>query len=153
MDRRRYYEDVGTGVRVDLGGHTMTEEGIVSFAERWDPLPFHTDPAAADRHGGLIASGHHTLCVTARLAVEGFRRETAAIAGLGIDDLRWHRPVRPGDRLTASLEVVGKRPSESRPDAGVIRESVTGTVDGEAVITYEGAALVERRGSADDGTG
>lgn len=141
MAGKRPYEDVETGVRIDLGRHTMTEAEIVSFAERWDPLPIHT--AAGD--DGPIASGHHTLCVTARLAVEGFRRETAVIAGLGIDDLRWHRPVRPEDTLAASLEVVDKRPSESRPGAGVIRESVAGTVDGEPVITYEGVALVERR--------
>ncbi|MFB6281916.1 MAG: MaoC/PaaZ C-terminal domain-containing protein [Haloferacaceae archaeon] len=149
MDRRRFYEDIEVGERADLGSHAMTEAEIVSFAERWDPLPFHTDPEAAGPHDGVIASGHHTLCVTARLAVEGFRRGTAAIAGLGIDDLRWHRPVRPGDRLAATLEVAGKRPAESRPGAGVIREAVTGTVGGEPVITYEGAALVERRTPGD----
>ncbi|MFB6080006.1 MAG: MaoC/PaaZ C-terminal domain-containing protein [Haloferacaceae archaeon] len=151
MDDRRFYEDVETGVRIDLGTYEMTEREIVSFAERWDPLPFHVDGEAARRHGGLIASGHHTLCVTARLAVEGFRRETAVVAGLGIDDLRWHRPVRPGDAVAASLEVIDKRPSESHPEAGVIRESVAATVDGETVLTYEDAALVARREAGGDG--
>jgi acyl dehydratase len=150
MAEPRFYEDIEVGRRVDLGGHTVTESEIVAFAERWDPLPVHTDPGADERHDGVIASGHHTLCVTARLAVEGFRRETAAVAGLGIDDLRWHRPVRPGDRIAVSLEVIEKRPSESRSDAGVVREGVVGTVDGEAAISYEGVALVERRERADE---
>lgn len=146
MDRRLFYEDIEVGDPLDLGTHTFTEDGIVSFAERWDPLPFHAEPETARReHGGLVASGLHTLCVTTRLAVEGFRRETAAIAGLGIKDLRWRRPVRPGDTLSVDLTVVGKRPSESRPDAGVFRESITGTVGGETAIDYEDAALVERR--------
>ncbi|MFB6304974.1 MAG: MaoC/PaaZ C-terminal domain-containing protein [Haloferacaceae archaeon] len=150
MDQRLFYEDVDAGVPIDLGTHTFTEAGIVEFAEQWDPLPFHVDPEAAQRrHGGLIASGFHTLCVTTRLAVEGFRRETASVAGLGIEELRWPRPVRPGDTMAVELEVVGKRPSESRPDAGVVRESVTGTVDGDAVVTYEDAALVERREPAE----
>jgi acyl dehydratase len=146
QDDRRYFEDLTVGERVDLGGETLTEAGIVAFARRWDPLPFHVDPAAAERsHGGLIASGYHTLCLTARLAVEGFRSEVAAVAGLGIDSLSWARPVRPGDRLECRLEVIGKRPSESRPDAGVFRESVVGRVDGEVAIRYEDAALIERR--------
>lgn len=146
MDQRLFYEDVETGVPTDLGTHTFTESGIVEFAERWDPLPFHTDREVADRrHGGLIASGFHTLCVTTRLAVDGFRRETASIAGLGIEELRWPRPVRPGDTMAVELEVVDKRQSGSRPDAGIVRESVTGTVDGATVIEYGDAALVERR--------
>lgn len=146
MSRSVFYEDVEVGVPVDLGTHTFSESGIVEFAERWDPLPFHVDPEVAERrHGGLIASGFHTLCVTTRLAVEGFRRETASIAGLGIEELRWPRPVRPGDTMAVELEVIGKRPSGSRPDAGIVRESVTGTVDGEPVVAYEDAALIERR--------
>lgn len=150
MDRRLRYEDIEVDEPIDLGTHTFTEDGIVSFAERWDPLPFHTDPETARReHGGLVASGYHTLCVTARLAVDGFRRETAAIAGLGIDDLRWRRPVGPGDTLAVDLTVLEKRPSESRPDAGVFRESITGTVGGETAIDYEDAALVERREPSD----
>lgn len=146
MDGRIFYEDIETGVPMDLGTHTFTEAGIVEFAERWDPLAFHTDDEVAERrHGGLIASGFHTLCATTRLAVEGFRRETASVAGLGIEELRWPHPVRPGDTMAVELEVVGKRPSESRPDVGLVREFVSGTVGDETVITYEDIALVGRR--------
>jgi acyl dehydratase len=108
---------------------------------------------ATERHGGLIASGFHTLCVTARLAVEGFRDQTAAGVGIGLDELRWHRPVRPGDTLAARLELLSKRPSESRPETGVVREAVEATVDGDPALTYETTALVERRPDERPGTG
>lgn len=140
-----YLEDLPVGETLDLGSHTFTEEGIRAFGERWDPLPIHVAPDPPGSFDAPIASGCHTLCVTTRLAVEGYRRETAVVAGLGIDDLRWPAPVRPGDELAVELELTDRHPSESRPDAGVVHEAVTGTVAGETAISYEGAALVERR--------
>lgn len=146
-----YLEDLPVGETLDLGSHEFTAAGIREFATRWDPLPIHVEAEPPGPFEGPIASGFHTLCVTTRLAVEGYRRETAVVAGLGIDELRWPNPVRPGDELAVELELTDRRPSETRPDAGVVREAVTGCVGGEPAIRYVGAALVERRESAANG--
>lgn len=143
-----YYEDVSVGDTFDLGSHTVTAEEIIEFAEKWDPLLFHLDAeeAAQTFHGELIASGYHTLCLANRHVVRAFRQEAAAVVGIGIENLRWHAPLRPGDTVAFELEVLEKRPSESIPDAGVVRERTTGTVDGDPVITYEAPGFFGRRG-------
>jgi acyl dehydratase len=145
----RYFEDLSAGEPGPVGSHEFTREGIVRFAERWDPLPMHTDPSSpgAKRHGGLIASGFHTLCATAALAGT-HREDVAVVGGLGIDALRWRRPVRPGDTLDVTYTVTSLRPSESRPETGVVEGRVVGRVDGEVAVEYDDAGLVLRRETA-----
>lgn len=141
------FEDLSVGQTFDLGSHTVTAAEIIEFAEQWDPLPFHLDPDEAEEtiHGELIASGYHTLCLANRHVVRHFRQEAAAVVGIGIDELRWHDPLRPGDTVTFELEVLEKRPSESWPEVGVVRERTTGRVDGDPIITYEAPGFVGRR--------
>jgi acyl dehydratase len=124
----------------------ITADEIMEVAGRWDPQPFHLDPVAAEAtdYGGLIASGLHTIAASICL---GEREEpgTAAVAGLGIDELRFLHPVRPGDRLRQTTEVVEVRPSRSRPDRGIVRGRRTVTnQDGEAVLSYVLTWMVER---------
>ena len=103
----RYWDDMKAGEVVELGSHTMDQERMLSFAREFDPQPFHTDPKAAEASvwGGLIASGWHTGSTLMRLFYDGFLKDTASLGSPGIDELRWLKPVRPGDTLTARLTV------------------------------------------------
>lgn len=121
----RYYEDLEVGDVYETGSETVTKAEIVDFAEQFDPQPFHVDEEAArdSMFGGLVASGLHTLCLSTRLTVVDVFGGAAGIAnmgGAGIDELRWHEPVRPGDGLHVALEVAEKTPSESRSDRGYV---------------------------------
>lgn len=147
----RYFEDLRLGEPGVIGEYEFTETEIVEFAEQWDPLPMHTDPESpgAAQHGGVIASGFHTLCATARLA-GGWRSDIAVVGGLGIDDQRWRAPVEPGDVMTVEYELVELRRSASRSDTGVMVGRVTGRVDGEVVVEYDDAGLVACRTDADE---
>lgn len=143
-----FLEDVTVGETISCGSVTVTEEEITDFAERFDPLAIHTDPSAAaeSRYDGLIASGYHTLSLSVRLLVEAVRKERAVIAGLGIDDVRWREPVRPGDTLSVTTTITDARVSESDPGTGVIDESIAVTnQDGVEVLTLENHELLERR--------
>lgn len=140
-----YFEDLAVDQRRDLGSHEFTADGIRSFASEWDPLALHIDDDPEGLYEEPVASGVHVLAVVTRLAVAAYRRDLAPSVGLGIDDLRWRRPVRPGDELEATATVAGTRPSESRPGFGVVRERIEGRVEGEVAIGYTGAALVGRR--------
>lgn len=121
-----YFEDVEVGWSERYGSHTMEREAMIAFAERFDPQPMHVDPEAAAEsiHGDVIASGVHTIGVATRLLVDGFLEEAANLAGLGIDDLRFHEAVYPGDTLAVRHEVVDKRRSESNPGSGVVTREV-----------------------------
>ncbi|MFC9790806.1 MaoC/PaaZ C-terminal domain-containing protein [Rhodococcus sp. NPDC127528] len=105
MDEVKYAEDLTVGDVIDLGSHTVTEAELVDFATAWDPQDFHTDSAAAEQgyFGGLIASGMHTLAVFQRLSVLGAYRHWSVIGGRGLRDVRFLRPVRPGDVLTGLM--------------------------------------------------
>ncbi|AGB36585.1 MaoC/PaaZ C-terminal domain-containing protein [Natronococcus occultus] len=145
-----YLEDVPVDETIECGSVTVTEEEITDFGEQFDPLAIHTDPSAAaeSRYEGLIASGYHTLSLSVRLLVEEVRQDRAVVAGLGIDDVRWHEPVRPGDTLSVATTITETRVSESNPETGVVRESITVTnQDGVEVLTLENHELLERRPS------
>jgi acyl dehydratase len=117
-----YFEDFKPGDRFESPGITVTESAIIDFAARFDPQPFHMDRVAAEKspYGGLIASGIHTIAVTFRLLLQtGVLSNN--LGSPGFDELRWLRPVRPGDTLRAVGEVVEVRPSASRPDRGTVR--------------------------------
>lgn len=121
-----YYEDLDVGWSETYGSHTMDRDAMISFAEQFDPQPMHVDPEAAAEtiHGDVIASGVHTIGVATRLLVDGFLEDAANMAGLGIDDLRFHEAVYPGDTLAVRHEIVDKRRSESHPEAGIVTREV-----------------------------
>jgi len=145
-----YLEDVKIGDTFRFGSHTFTREGMIAFARQFDPQPFHVDEQAAAKsiYGGLIASGWHTIGVTFRLAVEGFVNRVASMGSPGVDEVRWLKPVRPGDTITASGEVLEVRPSASKPDRGFVRVRYAATNQhGELVMTLVGMGLFARKPS------
>ncbi len=117
-----YFEDFRPGDSFESPGITLTEAAIIDFAMRFDPQPFHMDNEAAKEsiYGRLIASGIHTIAVTFRsLLLKGVL--TGNLGSSGFDELRWLRPVYPGDTLRAAAEVIEVRPSSTRPDRGTVR--------------------------------
>src|SRR5690606_17077669 len=112
-----YFEDLTPGRAFDLGAVTVTEDEIVEFATRFDPQPFHVDPAAAAESpfGGIIASGWHTCAMCMRLLVDGLMNQTISLGSPGVEQIRWLAPVRPGDRLSARTTVEDARPSSTKP--------------------------------------
>ena len=108
----RYWEDLELGRVYPIGVHDFSEEAIVAFARRFDPQAFHIDRAAAEASmfGGIIASGWHICSAMMRLLVDNFGNPETSMGGAGLHDIRWHLPVRPGDRLTASVKIVEKKP-------------------------------------------
>ena len=107
----KYWEDFQIGERAELGRHTFTEDEIVEFGRRYDPQPFHVDVENARRSafGGLIASGWQTCAIGMRLMVEGYIRQTVSLGSPGIDNIRWLKPVRPGDTISYSRIVLESR--------------------------------------------
>ncbi len=120
--QERYLEDFIEGAVHAFGPVTITEEEIVAFGEKFDPQLFHTNPERAKEtvYGGLIASGWHTCSLFMRLFVEYYLPGPASLGSPGVDELRWIRPVRPGDELTLRITVHKVKPSRSKPDRGVL---------------------------------
>jgi acyl dehydratase len=144
----RYFEDLVPGSSYELGENEITEADIIEFARKFDPQPFHTDPRAAKASvfGGLIASGWHTTAIWMRQYADRLLADAASLGSPGVDELRWLKPVRPGDRLRGRLEVLEARVSASRPDMGIVRfagELRNG--DGETVLRMVGTGLFGRR--------
>ena len=120
--RDRYLEDFVEGEVHEFGPVTITEDEIVRFGKQFDPQLFHTDPEAAKKtvYGGLIASGWHTCALFMRLFVEHYLPGPASLGSPGVDELRWLKPVRPGDELTLRITVHRVKPSRSKPDRGIL---------------------------------
>ena len=120
--QERYLEDYVEGATYEFGPVTITEDEIVQFGKKFDPQVFHTDPERAKEtvYGGLIASGWHTCSLFMRVFVEHYLPDAASIGSPGLDELRWLKPVRPGDELTARITVHKVKPSRSKPDRGVL---------------------------------
>jgi acyl dehydratase len=143
-----WWEDFQVGDTSELGTHTFTEAEIIEFARQFDPQPFHTDPVAARNsiYGGLIASGWHTCAVGMRLMCDSYINRTVSMGSPGVDSVRWLRPVRPGDTLTYRRTVLEARPSNSRPEAGLVRSRWEAlNQNGEVVLTMEGWGMLGRR--------
>lgn len=121
-----YFEDLEEGQTAEFGSYEVTEAEIIRFAEQYDPQVIHTDPEAATDsvYGGLIASGWHTTAICMRLVVDHHVSKSSALGGLGVEELRWPNPVRPGDVLSVEWTVLGKRRSESREDRGIVTTDV-----------------------------
>src|ERR1700722_18449839 len=122
----RYFEDYPPGAVFEGGPIAVTEAEIVEFARKYDPQAMHTDPEAAakGRFGGLIASGWDTAALAMRLVAAHFLSPASSIASPGIDELRWPKPVRPGDLLRCQITVVEARRSRSKPDQGIVHSLV-----------------------------
>jgi acyl dehydratase len=143
-----HLDDLAPGQVYPLGRRTLSRDEIVAFARDWDPQPFHLDEAAGEAsiYGGLIASGWHTVCVFMRLFADGLLNRAAALGSPGVDEVRWLRPVRPGDTLEARIEILEVRPSRSRPDRGTVRaRCVLTNQDGDEVLSMHPVLLLRRR--------
>src|SRR5688572_26682859 len=122
----RYFEDFTPGQTIELGRRSITRDEIIAFAREFDPQPFHLDEEAAKTtiYGGLIASGWHTAAISMRLLYDGLVKDTVSLGSPGVDELRWVKPVRPGDTLSARLTVLECVPSRSKPDRGIVRSTI-----------------------------
>ena len=144
----RYWDDYEIGQKFDLGSTSFTADEIVDFARQYDPQSFHVDAAAARQSmfGGLIASGWHVTSKLMRLFVDNYVDQRTALGSPGVDEVRWLKPVRPGDTLKAWVECAGKVPSKSRPEMGIVHEHWRATNQkGELVMTLKGTNMVRRR--------
>jgi len=143
-----YFEDFHVGQVIGLGSRTVGEAEIVAFATEYDPQYFHTDPAAAGRSiwGGLVASGWHTASMYMRLLVDGHLKQVESIASPGVDEIRWLKPVRPGDTLTARLTILEATPSKSGARRGTLK--TLGEMfnhKGELVMTLRALSIIGAR--------
>lgn len=144
-----YFEDIEVGREAEYGSYEVTREEVLEFARKYDPQPFHlSDEAAAKTHfGRLAASGWHTCAMTmAVIARKVVGQEQAGLGSPGVDELRWLKPVYPGDTLHVSGRIVEKTPSRSRPDLGSFRtETVVTNQDGVPVLRFTSIVLIRRR--------
>jgi acyl dehydratase len=144
----RYFEDFQAGEVQETGSHTVSREEILAFARQFDPQPFHLDEEAARTSifGGIVASGWHTASLCHRLIVENILGKAASLGSPGLDELRWLRPVRPGDTLSVRIEVLSLTPSRSKADRGAIKfRFEVRNQNGEQVMTELATALFARR--------
>ncbi len=141
----RYFEDYVAGSVHEFGTIAVDEEEVVDFGRRYDPHDFHTDPEAAKEsvYGGLIASGWHTAALMMRLYADHYLSHVASLGSPGVDELRWPKPVRPGDELSIRVSVRETRRSRSRPDRGIVRSFVEVlNQDGDVVMSLEAVNFI-----------
>lgn len=149
--QQRWFEDYTQGEIFEFGDHLVTEDEIVEFARRYDPQPFHVDAVAAaqSNFGGLVASGWMTAAVAMRMMCDHWITPQSALGSPGVDQLRWLRPVRPGDRLRMRVTVLEMRRSRSKPDRGsIVLRQETINQAGEVVMSQQGRALIRCRTAA-----
>lgn len=148
----RYLEDHQVGQRASFGSYQVTREEVIDFASKYDPQPFHLDDAAAAQthFKRLAASGWHTCAMTMRMLVDSSAgHKSAALGSPGLDELRWVKPVYPGDTLRVESEVIEVRPSQSRPELGSVKSKVTVfNQHDEPVMTMTSIVLMGRRPAA-----
>ena len=143
-----YLEDFAPGQVRESPPRTLSKDEIIAFARDYDPQPFHTDEQAAKGtvYGGLIASGWQTTAIMMRLLWDTFLKDTSSLGSPGSDEIRWLRPVRPGDTVRARFTVVEAIPSRSKPDRGVLRTfTEVLNQDGDVVMTVKGLGMFGRR--------
>lgn len=145
---RYYWEDFKVGERIVVGTVGVDRDEIIEFASRYDPQPFHVDEEAAKQsiYGGLIASGWHSCALIMRLICDSYMLEAASLGSPGVENVRWPKPVRPGDTLTAYRTTEESRESRSRPEAGIVKTLwEVENQNGELVMTMSGINLFLRR--------
>jgi acyl dehydratase len=147
-----YFEDLEVGKQTYFGSYAVTREEVLEFARKYDPQPFHlSDEEAAKTHfGRLAASGWHTAAMTmAVIARYVVADEQAGLGSPGIDELRWLKPVYPGDTLHVRSTIVDKTPSRSKPEIGSFRSATVVTNQDEVpVLTFTSIVLIRRRPAA-----
>ena len=149
--KEHYFDDLKVGDRFQSEPLEVTDKQVIEFAHKFDPQMFHLTRKSAERtiFKGLVASGWHTAAMTMRLFVQTLNFAEGAI-GLGVDELRWPNPVRPGDVLQVETEIVDLRLSRSKPNCGILRlRNVTTNQRGEIVQTMFASAMVPRRKVSD----
>ncbi len=146
-----YWEDFKVGEKISVGSVCVDKHEIIEFATRYDPQPFHVDEAAAKEsiYGGLIASGWHSCALVMRLICDAYMLQSASLGSPGLENVRWLKPVRPGDMLTAYRTIEESRASKSRPDRGIVKTLwEVNNQTGELVLTMSGMNLFLRRNPA-----
>ncbi len=145
----QYFEDIEVGMKASFGRYHVTREEVVEFASKYDPQPFHlSDEAAAETHfGRLSASGWHTCAMTMSMVVANLEaNRQAGLGSPGIDELRWLKPVYPGDILRCETEVIEKRASQSRPEMGSYRSTMSVlNQDDVVVMRFTSIGLIRTR--------
>ncbi|MCW5770111.1 MAG: MaoC family dehydratase [Rhodospirillaceae bacterium] len=143
-----FLEDFAVGQTFRSGTYALDAERIKAFAREFDPQPFHLDEAAAQRSifRGLAASGWHTAAITMRLLADSDFKPAGGIVGAGSEEMKWPRPVRPGDVLAVRCEILAVRPSQSRPQQGLVKaRTTTLNQNGEIVQEMVNNLVVPRR--------
>jgi acyl dehydratase len=149
-----FWEDFPVGQVRDFGGMAVSREAVLAFAQQFDPQPFHLDDEAArgSLFGGLCASGWHTCAMAMRMMCDGYLLDAASLGSPGIDNLRWLKPVFPGDTLSVRMEVLDARPMASKPHVGLLRSRwEVRNQHEQAVMAMEGWGMFRRRGAAAPG--
>lgn len=144
----RWFDEFAVGDRFETRGMSLTEAQIVEFAQMFDPQAMHVNVAAAEAgpFGGLIASGFQTLSLSFRLFLDLGLMERSNIIGAGLDEVRWLAPVRPGDTLITTIEVLEARESRSKPDRGTLRLALSvRNQRGDVVLTYQALPILRKR--------
>ncbi len=147
-----YFEDLEIGMKSAFGSYTVTREEVIEFASKYDPQAFHLDDAAAaaTHFGRLSASGWHTCAMVMRMLVDNLKNNRqAGLGSPGLDELRWHRPVFPGDTLRVETELLSKKPSQSRPEMGSFQSAVrVFNQDDVMVMSMKSIGLIRVRNPA-----
>jgi len=143
-----YWEDFPVGKVREFGGVTLSAEEIIAFARQFDPQPFHLSEEGGKNSlfGGLCASGWHTCALAMRMMCDAYLLESASLGSPGIDQLRWLKPVFPGDVLRLHMDVLEARPMASKPQVGLVKSRwEVSNQHGEPVLTMEGWGMFRRR--------
>jgi acyl dehydratase len=131
-----------------IGGKLVDKAEVIAFAKQYDPQPFHVDEVAAKRsmYGGLIASGWHTCAMVMRMMCDAYLLDSDSVGSPGIDNLKWLKPVRPGDTISARRTTLETRASKSKPDIGIVSNLwEVFNQDGEMVMSMQGYGMFRRR--------
>ena len=148
MTKKYHFEDFAPGRAWEIDGPTLGKEEIVEFARRFDPQYFHVDERAAEDspYGGLIASGWQTVGICMRLICDAYLLQAASLGSPGVNEVRWTKPVRPGDRLRMKMTVLEAKISRSKPDRGtVLHRWEVYNQHGDMVMHMEGYGMYARR--------
>ena len=148
---RYHWEDFPAGSVREFGAMPVTRDAVLAFAGQFDPQPFHLDDAAAEASlfGRLSASGWHTCAMAMRMMCDDYLLESSSLGSPGIDNLKWLKPVYPGDTLSVRFEVLEARPMGSRPEVGLVRSRwEVLNQHREVVLSMEGWGMFRRRSAA-----
>ena len=144
-----FFEDLEVGAETYYGSYEVTRDEVIEFARKYDPQPFHLSDEAAARtyFGRLAASGWHTCAMTMAVIVRNFeKQQTAGLGSPGVDELRWMKPVYPGDTLHVRGTIIDKTPSRSKPDIGTFRtQTVVSNQDDVPVMKLTSIVIIQRR--------